>query len=137
MRGKLEVVGRESTRSGQSRILVADEDSKVRDRFVQRLQTVGYEAVAVASGKAALKRLRSSRFDLLVLDLDMDDLHGFGFLTQVRTELPHVRILVTSKYLHGALLEAATCFGAASTLDKATAKKLLIEETHRLLGDAA
>jgi CheY-like chemotaxis protein len=121
----------------RARILVADDDFQVRQRFTKRLQSVGYEAVGVASGKAALTQLHASRFDVLVLDLDMPDLNGFEMLQKVRSELPHVRVLVVSEYLQGALLEAARLFGAASTLDKAKAKKALIEETHRLVGDAA
>ena len=84
-----------------------------------------------------MKQLHASRFDVLVLDLDMPDLNGFEMLKKVRSELPHVRVLVVSEYLRGALLEAARLFGATSTLDKAKASKALIEETHRLVGDAA
>lgn len=120
----------------QARILVADDDSQVRKRFIRRLQTAGYDAVGVGSGEAIMHELHGSRFDLLVLDLDMPDLDGFEVLKRIRSELPHIRILVVSQYLRGALLEAATCFGAASTLDKTTASKSLIEETRRLLGAA-
>jgi two-component system OmpR family response regulator len=101
------------------------------------LQTVGYAVKGVDSGEAILKALHSSRFDLLVLDLDMPDLDGFAVLKQVRSELPHIRVLVVSEFLQGALLEAATWFGAASTMTKAMAIRTLVEETRRLLGDAA
>jgi DNA-binding NtrC family response regulator len=121
----------------QARILVADGDLQVRSRFIGRFQSAGYDAVGAGSGKAMLTKLRSSRFDLLVLDLDMPDLDGFAVLKKVRSEAPHVRVLVTSGCLRGALLEAATWFGAARTMNKAAAKKSLIDVTHRLLGDAA
>ena len=98
------------------------------------MRAAGYDVVGVGSGNAALAELRSSRFDLLVLDLDMPDVDGFEVLKTIRSEMPHLPVLVISGYLQGALLQAANCFGATSTLDKISAAESLVEVTRRLLG---
>jgi DNA-binding NarL/FixJ family response regulator len=76
-------------------------------------------------------------FRLLVLDLDMPDdgTDGFEILKMVRTELPHLQVLVISGYLRGALLEAAECLGARLSLYKDSAPRLLLESTRKLLGE--
>jgi DNA-binding NarL/FixJ family response regulator len=66
----------------------------------------------------------------------MPDVDGFDVLKIVRSEFSHLQVLVISGYLHGALLEAAECLGARLTLDKASAPRLLVETTRKLLGDA-
>ena len=117
------------------RILVADDDSQVRSLFVKKLAAAGYETRSAKSGDATLAALRASRFDLLVLDLNMPGTDGFEVLKAVRAEQPHVRVLVISGYMKGALLAAAEWFGAAGTLDKLLAPEHLVDNVKRLLGE--
>jgi len=120
-----------------SRILVADDDPLVRKLFAKKLRSAGYSVSEAKSGPEALSLLRRMHFRLLVLDLDMPDdgTDGFEILKFVRTELPHLQVLVISGYLRGALLEAAECLGARLSLYKDSAPRLLLESTRRLLGE--
>ena len=118
-----------------SRILVADDDAQVRKVFARKLRSAGYGVSEAKTGEEALTLLRAMRFRLLVLDLDMPDIDGFQVLKMVRGEFPHIQILVVSGYLSGALLEAASYFGAARTLQKPTSPQLLVETARIMLGD--
>jgi CheY-like chemotaxis protein len=118
-----------------SSILVADDDPQVRQLFVKQLIAAGYEVHAAKSGEHTLAALRAAVFDLLVLDLNMPGTDGFEVLKQVRIEFPHIRVLVISGYMKGALLEAAEWFGAAATLEKGAAPEQLLQNVKRLLGD--
>jgi CheY-like chemotaxis protein len=119
-----------------SRILVADDDLQVRKLFTRKLKSAGYDVSEAGTGQQALATLRSTRFQVLVLDLDMPDTDGFSVLKAVRSEMPHLRVLVISGYMQGQLLEAAEWFGAGATIGKANAPDLLVETVHRLLGDS-
>jgi len=48
----------------------------------------------------------------------MSEPDGFDFLKTGRSKFPYLRILVISRYLRGALLEAAKLLGATATLEK-------------------
>lgn len=130
-------MARKNSRSGQRRILIAGDEPEARALFTRKLRAEGYEVVGVASRHAALSQLRSGRFDVLVLDLDMPDLEGFRVLTEIRRKAPSVRILAVSEDIPLKVLEVATIFGATSTLGKSAAGRSLVHETRRLLGEMA
>src|SRR5674476_1183107 len=57
-------------------ILVAEDQTDIRELLVMNLRSAGYEAAAVADGSAALASQSERASDLLVLDLMMPGLDG-------------------------------------------------------------
>ena len=68
-----------------ARILVADDNADMRE-YVERLLGEDYDVVSVADGEAALKSMREQRPDLILSDVMMPRLDGFGVLQAVRAE---------------------------------------------------
>ena len=64
-------------------ILLADDNADMRE-YVTRLLSEQYEVVAVADGEAALSSARDRRPDLILSDVMMPKLDGFGLLQAVR-----------------------------------------------------
>ena len=128
-------MGSQKKAAAAPRILVVDDDPQVRRLFARKLRSAGYSVSEAQSGRQALVVLRGSRFDLMVLDLEMPDTDGFEVLKSMRSEQPHLRVLVISGYMQGGLLEAAEWFGATATIDKLTAPQSLVETARRLLGE--
>ncbi|RKY27207.1 MAG: hypothetical protein DRP61_04645 [Candidatus Omnitrophota bacterium] len=58
------------------KILVADDDIKVRERFYEILSSLGYKVTCAPSGSEALLRLTEEKYRLIVLDEDMPSLSG-------------------------------------------------------------
>jgi DNA-binding response OmpR family regulator len=72
--------------SGQPRfILVVDDDRPVRDLEVTIMDDAGYEVEAAADGAAAIKALDRRRPDLVLLDLVMPEVDGWGVLEHIHT----------------------------------------------------
>jgi CheY-like chemotaxis protein len=117
-----------------SRILVADNKAQTRKLFVRKLKSAGYAASEASSGPKTLDVLRDNHFHILVLDLDMPGVGGFDVLKTIRSEMPHLRVLVISAKHE--LLEAAEWFGAAAAIDKVNAPTLLIKTVSHLLGES-
>ncbi len=65
------------------RLLVADDDPLVPDLIRQLLEDLGCEIEAAGDGWAALAMLAERRPDVLLLDLLMPNLDGFGVLEQL------------------------------------------------------
>jgi signal transduction histidine kinase len=73
------------------RILLADDNSDMRD-YIRRLLSQEYEVTAVADGVAALRAARKERPDLILTDVMMPGLDGFGLLRELRAD-PDTRSL--------------------------------------------
>jgi signal transduction histidine kinase/DNA-binding NarL/FixJ family response regulator len=68
-----------------ARILLADDNADMRE-YVKRLLQDRYEVVAVAEGQSALESARQRRFDLVLADVMMPRLDGFGLLESLRSD---------------------------------------------------
>ncbi|MEP9378161.1 response regulator [Aquabacter sp. CN5-332] len=81
----------------RARILVADDNADMRD-YICRLLGGGHGCVAVEDGAAALSAIRANRPDLLVTDMMMPRLDGFGLIRAIREdpELRDLPIIVLS-----------------------------------------
>jgi DNA-binding response OmpR family regulator len=68
------------------RILFIDNRPEHFGQPVLRLQLAGYEVEQVDSGAAGLRKLRSDRYDLLILDAELPAEDGWGVLKDVRDD---------------------------------------------------
>ena len=66
------------------RLLLADDNADMRDYVRRLLEGRGYEVEAVADGRAALEAIRRAPPDLVLSDVMMPELDGFGLLAAIR-----------------------------------------------------
>jgi CheY-like chemotaxis protein len=86
-------------RPGQDiRILVADDDARVRALYVTLLESVpGVDAVVTATdGAEAVEIGQTSAFDLAILDLNMPRLDGVGAARALKERQPALSLLLNS-----------------------------------------
>ncbi len=74
------------TGEGDATILVVDDDAANRDVLARRLVRLGYRVAEAVDGRAALAAMANSDIDLVLLDLMMPELDGFGVLEQRRQD---------------------------------------------------
>jgi DNA-binding response OmpR family regulator len=77
-----------------ARILIADDNADMRD-YLQRLFGQSYQVEVVADGRAALERIQANPPDLVLADVMMPELDGFGLLAAIRGDATHRSIPVT------------------------------------------
>ena len=82
------------------RILVVEDDPIVAELAIALVTELGYEAVAVSSGREALTQLaRDGRFDLVFADVIMPGgITGVELARKVRERLPEMPVLLTTGY---------------------------------------
>ncbi len=68
-----------------SRLLLADDNADMR-QYVSRLLSKHLHVEAVADGAAALAAIRANRPDLVLTDVMMPELDGFGLLKAIRED---------------------------------------------------
>src|SRR5262249_44953442 len=70
-----------------SNILVVDDNEELRKTIVLKLELFGYSHVRdVGDGEAALAAIREREYDLMILDIQMPKLDGFGVLTALKND---------------------------------------------------
>ena len=75
----------QASEAGRARILVADDNADMRE-YVRRLLYPHYAVVAVSNGEEALRAIREARPDLILSDVMMPELDGFGLLEALRND---------------------------------------------------
>jgi two-component system, OmpR family, response regulator MprA len=76
------------------RVLVVDDDRALRDALRRALTLGGYDVVAAEGGREGLERVRSSRPDVVVLDLLMPDVDGIEVCHRLRADGDRTPILL-------------------------------------------
>jgi len=66
------------------RILIAEDDRRVRESLERALSLEGYDIVSVGDGAAALERHGAQPFDLLLLDVSMPNADGLSVCRRLR-----------------------------------------------------
>ena len=68
-----------------ARVLLADDNADMRD-YVKRLLSAHYTVIATGDGESALRAARKQRPDLILSDVMMPQLDGFGLLQAIRSD---------------------------------------------------
>ena len=87
-----------------SHILLVDDDQSLLRLMTIRLQSEGFQVTAVEDGQAALKKINTGTFDLVLSDLRMPGLDGLSLFEEImaiRSDIPV--ILMTA---HGTISDA-------------------------------
>lgn len=71
-------------KAGGGRILVVDDDPRVRETLLRGLRNHGYRAEGAENGLQALHHLQHGEFDVVVTDLQMPRLDGLALLREMR-----------------------------------------------------
>jgi CheY-like chemotaxis protein/anti-sigma regulatory factor (Ser/Thr protein kinase) len=88
-------------------ILVVDDDRATRHLTRVALSKAGYQVRLAKDGAEALDRLRTHKFDLMLLDVWMPKMDGLGVLDRLKTEKARPRVVVmTSDDAPQTLLDA-------------------------------
>jgi PAS domain S-box-containing protein len=121
-------------------VLVADDNATNRRILENTLRLWGMYPTLVNDGKSALTALRATRdaggaFDLMVLDVNMPGINGFGVVEQVVVD-PALRVTPILLLTSGAEMdEMARCrqMGVASCLTKPVSRERLCEAVQNAL----
>jgi PAS domain S-box-containing protein len=122
------------------RLVLADDDPMQLKLATFRLARLGFQIEAVSDGKAALAAIRRSRPDVIVSDVMMPELDGFGLAMAVRQdpELKQVPVvLVTSSYVEPADRELAQRAGATDFVPRTPELAELLEALRTSLARSA
>ena len=114
-------------------VLVVDDDADLRRALEGRFRFWGHHVQTVGDGAAAIEAARRTRFDLVLLDLNMPGLEGMSVLETLRPESADTDIVVLTA--HGSVENAVEAMrrGADDFLTKPADLELLRRVVERAL----
>ena len=118
------------------RFLIVDDFSTMRRIVRNLLKESGYtEADEAEDGVAALNKLRNSRFDFVVTDINMPNMNGFQLLAEIKSDekLKHLPVLMVTAEARKEYIVAAAQGGAAGYIVKPFTKATLEEKVANIL----
>jgi CheY-like chemotaxis protein len=118
------------------RALIAEDNPVNRELFRELLEGRGYSVEEACDGEEALEMLERARPDILLLDLGMPKLDGFGVVRKIREniKLADLPVLAVTAYAMRGDREKALDAGFDGYLSKPINAVLLGQELERLLG---
>jgi DNA-binding NarL/FixJ family response regulator len=134
------------------RALILEDQTTLRELLCELLRgALGYEVEASATGKEAIALLSRQKFELVLLDLVLPDVHGFELLDEIKRMPQRPRAVVLTAHARPPVVREAMARGAHAVITKGAPLRELREgiervqlggfyycsETSRLLGEAA
>jgi CheY-like chemotaxis protein len=79
-------------------VLIVDDDPYIRQLLCELAQDVGYSALSASNGQAALELARAHHPNLIISDVMMPGIDGYGLVHALRTDpaLAHTTVFLMS-----------------------------------------
>ena len=100
------------------RVLIADDNPDILILLRTNLRAAGYESLEAGNGQIALERMAEDRPDVVLLDLMMPVLDGWGVLEALRGNTEAPPVIVVSASDSSANVERARELGVAAYVTK-------------------
>ena len=120
------------------RVLVVDDDQGLRFSVRETLaQTGSFEVEEAFDGLDALEKIKASRFDLVLLDVDMPRLNGMEALKLIKEHDPSIVVLIMTAYANINDAVSAVKEGAYNYISKPVKGDELLKLVERALSAQA
>ena len=113
------------------RILLAEDDTSMREYLARALTRVGYDVTAVGCGTEAMPLMTEGHFDLLLTDIVMPEMDGIELAQKASAIDPNIRVMFITGFAAVALQGGRTA-PEAKLLSKPFHLKDLVAEVDRL-----
>ncbi|HEY6198982.1 MAG TPA: UDP-3-O-acyl-N-acetylglucosamine deacetylase [Candidatus Binatia bacterium] len=124
-------------KTAEKKILVVDDEDRVRESIREILSDEGYRVIEAADGAKVLDVIKSERPDLVLLDIWMPEVDGIGLLKDIKKQEPDLNVIMISGHgnIHTAV--TATKLGAFDFMEKPLSLDGLLLTVQRALGESS
>jgi CheY-like chemotaxis protein len=120
------------------KIILAIDDNVVEHRLFTEMLVPKYDLRGVKSASEALNFLNANMVDLILLDIEMPNINGFEFLSDIRKIPSYISkpIIIVSSNNGEEFFKQARNSSAADVLTKPVTKEKLISVIEKTLAEA-
>lgn len=115
-------------------ILIVDDHKVVRDGIKFFLKDIpDFEIVSeVENGKKALEILAGSKVDLVLTDINMPEMDGYGLIENLKSQYPDVRIIVMTMVSDAKNIKKMIAMGVNGYVLKSAEKDIVIQAIYEV-----
>jgi CheY-like chemotaxis protein len=114
-------------------ILIVDDDPIQRKVAGQLLKRLGYRVASVPSGEEAVKQLKQTPYDLLILDMMMEGIDGAETYRQVLEFRPAQKAIIMSGFAMTKRVEETLRLGANQFIPKPLILETFAKDVRKVL----
>src|SRR5713101_1342881 len=104
--------------SAKNRILIVDDEQIIREVLVERLSALEYHCDTAPTAAEALKKIRSTDYDLVLSDISMPGGDGISLLRQIKAEQAALDVIMVTGVIDVDTAVRAIRLGASDYLSK-------------------
>jgi len=82
--------------STKKKILIAEDDKPMARALELKLSKADFDVTVASNGEEALQAVKENKFDIILLDLMMPKIDGFGVLKELKSRGVKTPVIVTS-----------------------------------------
>lgn len=122
-------------KAAEKKILVVDDEDRVRESIREILTDEGYRVIEAADGARVLDLIKKEHPHLVLLDIWMPEVDGIGLLKDIKKQEPDLNVIMISGHgnIHTAV--TATKLGAFDFMEKPLSLDGLLLTVQRALGE--
>ena len=118
---------------GKALVLIVDDEEGIRESLSQIIEDEGYETLAVSSGEEAIRAVKESMPDLILLDIWMSGIDGIETLQEIKAITPDAPVIMISGHASIESAIKATKMGAYDLLEKPLSLEKVLLTVERAL----
>jgi two-component system nitrogen regulation response regulator NtrX len=99
-------------------ILLIDDEEIILGTVGDDLREEGFSVVQANNGAEGLRQFRAGEFDLVISDLMMDEVDGFGVLREIKRASPAIPVIIITGYPSSKAAKEALILGASDIIIK-------------------
>ena len=124
-----------TTAKNAKKILIVEDDKPMSRALELKLNNSGFTVKAVYDGEEAVAELSKNKYDLMLLDLMMPKMDGFGVLAALKEKKIKLPIIVSTNLSQESDVARAKSLGAADYFIKSdTPISAVVEHVKKVLG---
>lgn len=104
--------------ANKKQILIVEDDSFLQGLMANKLEKSDFDTTVANNGEKALTDLKTSHFDLILLDLMLPDISGFEILESLKSQTIKIPVIVFSNLSEDKDIKKAMSLGAKEYLIK-------------------
>ncbi|MBD3233017.1 MAG: response regulator [candidate division Zixibacteria bacterium] len=116
------------------KVLVVDDDDKLRSMLMEALRTYGYNPKGAKDGNEALNVLESEEFDMVISDIRMPEMDGITLMQEIKERNPKTPVVIITGYAQAYTRQKVFEAGADGFISKPFRLRQMEEILRNFLG---
>ena len=122
----------QSVESEKKSILIVDDSSIIRN-YLQKAIGDKYDTILVDGGAKAIETIPNSKIDLILLDLMMQGIDGFGVLDYIKSNGIAIPVIIISGDTTKETIDKAFAYNVVDMIEKPFSDKVIMDKIDRVL----